>query len=250
MSEADNENKAEISPLGRKRGESELAHRSLLLYCMQTPKKRNMRATARAVDRSNSTVRGYAKTWDWGERMKGATRDAEAQQLYRQLYFDKVGMAEIAMVEKNIVAPISVMGNSPRPIADTIQRTIEETKAPKKSTVFEEEIKRKHLALVDAGIGYIAQGLKAGDIRRSLRDLPLLMTLRRELTGEGLKDEDKSGMPVIESARVRYAKQTGGDIVEAMFEDAQELVAILGALAFKNKAPSYEEITRDSESIS
>ena len=48
---------------------------------------------------------------------------------------------------------------------------------------------------------------------------------------------------MIESARVRYAKQTGGDIVEAMFEDAQELVAILGALAIKGRVPTYEEIT-------
>ena len=231
------------TPLGRKKGESELAHRALLLYAMQTPAKRNMRATARAVDRSNSTVRGYAKTWGWDERISGPTRDAEAQQLYRQLYFDKGGMAEIAMIEKNIVAPISVMGNTPRPVADTIQRTIAETKAPDKTSVFEEEIKRKHLALVDAGIGYIAQGLKAGDIRRSLRDLPLLMQLRREITGENAKDEESLGQPVIESARVRYAKQTGGDIVEAMFEDAQELVAILGALAIKGRVPTYEEIT-------
>ena len=231
----------EISPLAKRKGESELAHRALLLYCMQTPSKRNMRGTARAVERSNSTVRGYAKTWDWSERIVGPSRDAEAQQLYRQLYFDRVGMKEIAMIEKNIVAPISVMGNSTRPVADTIQRTIEETKPPAKSTVFEEEVKRKHLALVDAGIGYIAQGLKSGDLKRSLRDLPLLMTLRRELTGEG-KDEKETGGPMIESARVRYAKNTGGDIGEAMFEDAQELVAILGALAFKDKAPDYATI--------
>ena len=246
MSKVETKKTVSPSPLGRKKGESEVAHRALLLYGMQTPKKRNMRATARAIDRSNSTVRGYSKTWDWDSRLEGPTRDAEAQQLYRQLYFDQVGMAEIAMIEKNIVAPISVMGNTPRPVADTIQRTIEETK-PKKSTVFEEEVKRKHLALVDAGIGYIAQGLKAGDIRRSLRDLPLLMQLRRELTGEANKDNEKAN-PVIESARVRYAKSVGGDIVEAMYEDAQELVAILGALAFQGKAPSYQEMADESNS--
>ena len=40
-----------VSPLARRKGESELAHRALLIYGMQTPKKRNMRATARAVEK-------------------------------------------------------------------------------------------------------------------------------------------------------------------------------------------------------
>jgi len=231
------------SPLGRKPRESEVAHRALLLYCMQTPKKRNMRAVSRAVERSNTTVRQYSQTWEWQSRMVGPTRDAEAQQLYRQLYFDKVGMKEIAMIEENIVSPISVMGNTSRPVADTIQRTIAETQ-PQKSNVFTKEIKRKHLALVDAGIGYIAQGLKEGDIKRSLRDLPLLMTLRRELTEEN-KDKNANTIQIIESARVRIAKANGDDIVEAMFEDAQELVAILGALAYKGKAPSYDSLIEE-----
>ena len=158
-----------VSPLARRKGESELAHRALLIYGMQTPKKRNMRATARAVEKANSTVRGWLKKFEWEARIVQPTADAEAQQLYRALYFEKVGMREIAMVEKNIVSPISVVGNTTRPIADTVKRTIEETKPPPKSSVFEDEIKRKHLALVDASIGYIAQGLKSGDLRRSLR---------------------------------------------------------------------------------
>lgn len=243
---SENERKEpEASPLARRKGESELAHRALLIYAMQTPNKRNMRATARAVEKANSTVRGWLKKFDWEDRITRPTSDAEAQQLYRALYFEKVGMREIAMIEKNIVSPISVVGNTTRPIADTVKRTIEETKPPPKSSVFEDEIKRKHLALVDASIGYIAQGLKSGDLRRSLRDLPLLMTLRREITGEGKEEEAQNAQPVIESARVRYAKSVGGDIVEAMYEDAQELVAILGALAFRGKAPSFEDINTE-----
>ena len=208
---------------------------------MQSPTQRNKRATARAVGKANSTLHGYTKKYDWEQRLVGQTVDVEAQQLYRRLYFDKVGMQEIAMVEDNIVSPISVMGSTPRPVADTIKRTIEATKPPKKSTIFEDEIKRKHLALIDAGIGYIAQGLKAGDIRRSLRDLPLLMTLRKEITHANEENKD-TGFQVIESARMRYAKSTGGDIVTAMHEDAQELCAILGALAQKSDIPTYSQI--------
>jgi hypothetical protein len=241
MSEDSNKDGITVSTLARRANESEAAHRALLLFAMQTPTQRNKRATARAVGKSNSTLHGWVNKYGWGDRIVGQTIDAEAQQLYRRLYFDRVGMQEIAMVEDNIVSPISVVGNTPRPVADTILRTIEATKAPKKSTVFEEEVKRKHLALIDAGIGYIAQGLKAGDIRRSLRDLPLLMTLRKEIISAG-KENKGDGIAMIESARMRYAKSTGGDIVCAMHEDAQELCAILGALAEKSDIPTYSQI--------
>ncbi len=235
-----------ISPLARRENESEIAHRALLLYAMQTPTKRNKRATARAIGKANSTMHSYTKKHEWEDRIVGATIDAEAQQLYRQLYFDKVGMKEIAMIEDNIIAPISVMGNAPRPVSDTIKRTIESTKPKEKSTVFEEELKRKHLSLVDAGIGYIAQGLKSGDLRRSLKDLPMLLALRREITGEGQEETPSGQFTMIESARVRYAKSTGGDLVQAMYEDAQEMCAILGALSTKD-VPQYDQIKREKE---
>lgn len=241
------EEKKEISKLARLETEPEIAHRALLLFGMQTPTKRNKRATSRAIDKANSTLHGYVSKYNWEDRLSGPTVEAEAQALYRRLYFDQVGMKEIAMIEENILAPISVVGNTTRPIADTIQRTIEATKPKAKSTVFEEEIKRKHLALVDAGIGYIAQGLKSGDLKRSLRDLPLLMTLRREITGFGKEENDNNGLAMVESARMRYAKSTGGDIVQAMHEDAQELCAILGALAQKSDIPNYEDIRSENE---
>ena len=236
-----------ISRLARLENEPEIAHRALLLFGMQSPSKRNKRATSRAIDKANSTLHGYVSKYNWEDRLVGPTVEAEAQALYRRLYFDQVGMKEIAMIEENILAPISVVGNTSRPVADTIQRTIEATKPKSKATVFEEEIKRKHLALVDAGIGYIAQGLKSGDLKRSLRDLPLLMTLRREITGIGKDENENNGIAMIESARMRYAKATGGDIVQAMHEDAQELCAILGALSKKKDLPSYEEIRSETE---
>jgi len=230
-----------VSPLARREDESEVAHRALLLYAMQTPSRRNKRATARAIGKANSTMHSYTKKHEWDDRIVGVTIDAEAQQLYRQLYFDRVGMKEIAMIEDNIVSPITVVGNTTRPVSDTIKRTIESTKPKEKSTVFEEELKRKHLSLVDAGIGYIAQGLKTGDLRRSLKDLPMLLALRREITGDG-KDESGAGQfTMIESARVRYAKSVGGDLVQAMYEDAQEMCAILGALSTKD-VPLYDQI--------
>ena len=94
--------------------------------------------------------------------------------------------------------------------------------------------------LIDAAIGYIAQGIKEGDIRRTLRDLPTLLSLRNELIGTE-KIEEGSRL-ISESVRVKDAKAIGGDIVDAMYEDAQEIAAILGALRMRGKAvPHHEE---------
>ena len=168
--------------------------------------------------------------------------EVKAQELYKSLYFAMYGMREIAMIEKYILSPVTVVGSTPRSVADTVTRVVEQSN-PKKSQVFTDELKRKHLTLVDAGIGYIAQGIKNGDLKRSLRDLPLLMQLRREITGEN--KEEKNSTIILESVRVKTAKANGGDIVEAMYEDAQELVAILGALASAKKVPTHAEILQE-----
>ncbi len=237
-----NEKDTEVDILARNRGESEVAHRSFLLYAMQSEKRRNMRATARAVERSNTTVRNYSKSWDWAKRMDIPHIEVKAQELYKSLYFAMYGMREIAMIEKYILSPVTVVGSTPRSVADTVTRVVEQSN-PKKSQVFTDELKRKHLTLVDAGIGYIAQGIKNGDLKRSLRDLPLLMQLRREITGEN--KEEKESAILVESVRVKTAKSMGTDIVEAMYEDAQELVAILGALASAKQVPTHAEILQE-----
>ena len=86
--------------------------------------------------------------------------------------------------------------------------------------------------LLDASIAYIAQGLKEGDIKRQLRDLPILIGLRNELLE--LDNKNTKAAIVYESIRVKEAKDTGGDVVEAMYEDAKELQIILSALRNKN----------------
>lgn len=223
-----------LNPLAKLRKESSNAYRSFLLWAMQTPKKRAVRPVSRAVELAYPTVREYSKRWLWNERVTSITSDSEAQAIYRRIYFQTHGMSEISLVEKNIVAPISVMGNMPRDIADAVERTVKETNQPK-STVFTDQIKRKHLMLIDAAIGYVAQGIKTGDVRRSLRDIPLLMSLRADLTGENKTNNDSSGV-ALESMRVRDAKKSGGDIVEALYEDATELAAILKALSSRGKS--------------
>ncbi len=223
--------------LERQKGESEVAHRSLLLWGMQTPKRRNRRAVGRAVGRSHATIGEFAKRWKWKERTSSLTADAECQALYRELYFEKYGMAEIGVIQKNIASAVTVMGTTPRNVTEAVKKTMGHT--PKPGDKLDKEIKKKHLMLIDAAIGYIAQGIKEGDIRRTLRDLPTLLTLRNELVGEN-KPQEGSRL-VSESVRVKDAKASGGDVVEAMYEDAQEITAILGALRMRGKAVPHQE---------
>lgn len=204
---------------------------------MQTPNRRNKRAVSRCVNRSHSTIREFSIRWKWDERVGHLTADAECQALYRELYFEVYGMNEIAHIQKNIASAVSVVGTSPRSVTEAVQKTIAKTNKAKDQV--SADVKKKHLMLIDAAIGYIAQGIKEGDIRRTLRDLPTLLNLRNELMETNKKQE--GGRLIAESVRVKDAKASGGDIVEAMYEDAQEIAALLGALRMRGKSNVHHQ---------
>ena len=56
----------------------------------------------------------------------------------------------------------------------------------------------------------------------------MLLRMRQELTGELLPQD--GSFSVVESVRVKMAKENGDDVLDAMHADAIELAAILGAL--------------------
>jgi hypothetical protein len=222
------------NPLQRLSNEGKNAYRAFLLWGMQVETKRKINPIAKGMDLSYQTVSQYRKTWNWVVRVeKVVLLDQKCQALYRKIFFDEYGMRELSMVERYIAAPISVLGNVPRNIAEAVDKAIGETSRPR-STMFSKEVKRKHLLLIDAAIGYIAAGIRSGDVRRSLRDLPILLQLRKDMTGEGVRAS--GGGLAIESIRVRDAKANNGDIVDALYEDAVEMAAILQALKSKGKS--------------
>lgn len=237
------------NPLGQLHNEGKNAYRAFLLWSMQTISRRKILPVSKAMELAYPTVRAYSQTWLWEKRVEAEPlSDQKSQALYKQLFFGEFGMKEISMIEKNILAPISVVGNTPRNIIESVSDTIAKTQRPKSDT-FTKEVKRKHLMLIDAAIGYIAAGIKSGDVRRSLRDLPLLLQLRNEMT-EGKKTGGANNL-VIESIRVRDAKENNGDIVEALHEDAVELAAILEALKSKGKSNlTPEDMERTDEQYS
>ena len=217
--------KPRLSKLLRRKKESEIAHRCFLLWAMQMPKKRNVRLTARASNRSEATLRDFKKRWEWVGRSSDLTSDVEAQTMYRKLYVSKVGTKEVEIVEKNIATPISKIGTLPRSISHLVDKTIKHQERELKKKNPEEEMRRKHVGLIDAAIGYIAAGIRDGDVKPNIRDIPLLLQMRNMI----LKVEEANKTPqiVLESLRVRQAKTMGTDIIEAMIEDGEELLMIL-----------------------
>ena len=234
--------------LHKSKGEKEKPHRAFLLWAMQTSSKRQVSSVGRAIGVSHTQVGNYRKQFRWDERVTRATDEVEAYHLYKQLYFPKKGMTEISAVEHNIAIPIGKdEENVPRNLSSSVEKAMKTAKMESlksAKTTHEKEGKRKHIMLLDASIAYIAQGLKDGDIKRQLRDLPILMSLRSEL----LEMDNKSAKAAVvyESIRVKEAKDTGGDIIEAMYEDAKELQVVLSTL--RKKDIDRAEIFGEAES--
>ena len=233
------------TPMGRLAGESILAHRAFLLWAMQSETHRQVSPVARAVKRSNPTLKDMRSRWLWEERVKVKGSDSLAQAIYKRVYFNKFGMSEITMVQKNIHAPVTAFNAAPKSIIDGVEKTLRHTPSGDASR-FTEEVKRKHLVLLDAAIGYIAQGIRDGDLRRSLRDLPVLIQLRNELNGDGTKGA-AGAATVVDSVRIAEAKLSGGDLVEAMYQDSIEVVAILEALRCRGKSGLHGKLEHEDK---
>ena len=219
--------------------EKALAHRCFLLWAMQAPDKRNARAAGRAVGRADGTVRQYRRRYDWDERVTQVPLPVvTAQATYRALYYPNFKMRELVEIEDLLEVPFLPDSPIPRSVGEAVSRAV----APMvQKTDSQEErergIKRKHLSLVDGAIGMLARQIAAGAIKASLRDLPILLELREEIRRQ--IDPSLGGgvgiLPPVESIRVAQAKAAGGDILEAMLADAQEMTAILSALVAANQ---------------
>ncbi len=238
------EDKNTEPPVGLKRlaEEKTIEHRALLLHAMQNPKKRSMRATSRAIGKTAPTISSWSKRHSWEERIRsaGAAHDAVAQKLYNEIYFSDFGMREIAVIEKKICAPITVVGTTTQEVAAAVTKTISSSEK-KAETIFDESLKAQHLDLVDRSIQYISDMLAQGDIRVGLKDLPLMIELRAQITGEAEADRQAGSTVIAETIRVKDAKKSGGDLIAAMLEDSKELVAIFEALALGGKYKEQQE---------
>ncbi len=216
--------------LDRRKKEKHLQHRALLLWAMQHPDKRSLRAVARAIARPESTLRGWMRTKNWAGRGSDPDSEDMAIVIYRRLYLKEWGKIEIPEVQQFVVVPLSTTIKGDPPPSDVVDDI------RKAETVVQQEILRrgknkdtlrdKHVDLVDGALGYVVQEMKGKRIRATLRDIPTLLEARAHLTGDGSAE----GAAATETVRVRSTRVAGGDVIEAMWEDIEELQVIVGAL--------------------
>lgn len=223
--------------LRRREKETEVGHRAFLLWAMQDEERRSVRACGRAVARSEACLREWRGKHEWDKRAEtlGDLATVKASIAYRILYYGSLKLREIVEVESLLPVPFlpdtPIAAGSPlgEQVSEAIRPRARDEDAKGKQN---EEQRRRHLALVDGAIGLVARRIAAGEVKVSLRDIPHLLDLRSRMVVEGssLSDRHGGGVLPIESTRVRFAREKGGDVLAAMHDDALELAAILGAL--------------------
>jgi hypothetical protein len=89
----------------------------------------------------------------------------------------------------------------------------------------------RQTVLVDAVLATAAKQLREGKLRVNARDIGPLVEVRQRLA-DWLTSQDRSDQKArpAETARVQLARETGGDVLDAMLEDVQELTAIVTVL--------------------
>lgn len=247
-------------------GERHTHHRALLLYAMQAPSLRSGRAVGKAVGISEATARNWKKKSKWDARL--STYDHEetdeiALSMYRRLYMMDYGEAELPQVAKNILRPLgahtlkdegamaaheatkraqNAVGDSMHAVEQVTARAVADNRRDARKDA------ERHIRLIDASLGLIARKLKADELRVNVRDIPLLIESRDRLFNV-VSGNTGSGAPVVESARVKQARELGTDLIEALHEDALEMVVILGALRQAGPVESGDVNQNDKELV-
>ena len=110
-------------------------------------------------------------------------------------------------------------------------------------------------SLIDMSLLEAGRLLKERRLQLSAKDIKPLLEARQELAN-WLATQDERQMEMragVESARMKYARETGGDLVEAMWQDLQEIQTILSALRTTRDAQpemvaqSYSELKKRAE---
>lgn len=223
-------------------------HRALLLYAMQDPmlcrkQKRNVRAVARATGRGESTLRRWRSAKKWDERCDHDTAQLEAIELYRELYFHKVGNGELAVIEPLMSVPVLPSDTPKEPGGMGPAERLLRQQGLDRSDV-EREVKR-NLVMVQEALGIAADRIRKKDkgMRLRVRDIPLFMELEQQLLDRlapaPIADQ---GRQVQRLAVVVDAEAKGEDLLQALHQGAQELAAVTEALLARRAAGVEAEV--------
>lgn len=239
-------------------------HRALLLFAMQ----RHRTGTRNHVGRSwlrLMPVFGVAKAsmyrWyqagRWVERVQGHGREAAryAARLYRDRYYGHHALHDLALLrdlisDRVITAP-EIETDIAKEAAAAIVRSVhlsaadsaEAADAQAKLDTAVSAINNRRIArntelrdLAQDAIAVIREKLSKGTVNVRIADIRELTKVLQDLEEEANRlthpeiADMETNLEIVDSVRVRIAKETGGSLVDAHLADAREAVLILEQL--------------------
>lgn len=224
---------------------------------------RNVTAVQRAIGRTRATLQAWQERRRWVDRIYGHGPDAQryAIELYRHHYMVKHGEADLGEIGALVSLPMTSV--RPTEVQERAAQAVRHLLPEPPPADVEERVqaavdqRREDAAKMNrnlTGLGVLAlKALKASlqaatdpkfrkenphvePVRLSVVDLPRVARMLRELEEERQRLENPElaevgAGQVVDSVRVRIAKETGGSILQAIRADALEVVALVDAMS-------------------
>lgn len=228
---------------------------------------RNLSLVIPAVSPSRTTVRRWVDRYRWADRIEGHGTDAQAYaiELYRGLYMRDFGEKDLPHVGAVVSLPMTTVTESgqesavqeeahrivrkllppdPEPeVQGKVQRAVDAQRdrvlARNKviAGLAESSLKALHASIKAAtDKQYAADNPHVQPVKVRVSDLPRLQKVLAQLEEERARLENPElaqlagGAAVVDSVRVKIAKETGGNVLDAIREDCLEIVAIVDGM--------------------
>ena len=227
----------------RREEEDERHHRAFLLWAMQDPEQRSLRATARAAQCSDNSARKWRGKFGWEERVADPEHSRHAADLYAELYHTRLGGREVRLVEERMEVPyVPPMEEAKTEIAkaNDLYEQVEREEARAAFVEKSHERTKKLRTVLDATLTRVGQGLASGAIKVKPSDVNMVirgMQVIEEAEERRLamlpspeEDSTDSSDNVATSQRILQAQRHGHDILPALEEDAEELLLAVRTL--------------------
>ncbi len=242
--------------LDQRHGEKPKHHRGFLLWAMQSPDRRSLRATARAIGVSDSTIRAWKVKHVWDSRvMDDATGEVRAAQAYAATYHRTMGGRDVALLahlmDVPYIGPTDDIKTATAKAADLHDEVKRETVGSKRRVRLQAIVDGMisalgiQLAEVDED-GKPKFKMKPNDLPHILRALGMVDTMLGPQVHEGV--EGPAGDRVDVSERVRQAEARNEPVLPALREDTEELLLLIGVLE-EHEAQKREQPAGDGGQV-
>ena len=214
-------------------GEDDRSHRAFLLYAMQDPgivaerhRGRSIAAVGTVTGLSRQALNRTSKVLQWDARITklGSLAMVEATRAYHALYFERYGDREVMGIAARMTVPwppeATPSGQVAAKIDEMRAQSSNRTKKQREKIrdLLDGTLVRFGKALVDDRVSF-----RAGDLIHLAR----AVELAREPDPSVMSS---SGSVSVESVRLRVARATGADLMDAAWQDVEDLRVLLSHL--------------------